>query len=244
MSKEAGQMLKGVKREWRTDDGSVVLYQGDSAEVLSNFAKGEFDCCVTDPPYGIGEAAGKNKSRGKLAVSKDYGNLDWDNQPPEKIHIDECRRVSQWQVLFGGNYFELPPAKCWLVWDKINGESDFADCELAWTNLNKAVRKISFLWNGMLRGEPGERVHPTQKPIRVMQWAIAHCHQNATVIDPFAGSFTTAIACIRMGLKFVGIEREPSYFDAGVKRVQDELARTAMFEPASKITQRSLLEDA
>jgi DNA modification methylase len=232
--------VNGIVREFRTDD--LWLIQGDSAEVLSNFTDGMHDCCVTDPPYGIGEAAKDNASRSCLAQSKDYGRRQWDNAPATKALVDECRRVSEWQVLFGGNYFELPPAKCWLVWDKLNGETDFADCELAWTNLNKAVRKIAFRWHGMLRDEPGERVHPTQKPIRVMQWAIAHCHDNATVIDPFAGSFTTAIACIRMGKKFVGIEREPTYFDAGVERVKAELSRTSLLEPAPKIIQRTLLD--
>jgi DNA modification methylase len=230
-----------MKPHWQTGDGSIRLFNADAAAVLPHFGPSEFAACVTDPPYGIGEAAGKNKSRGLLAVSKDYGNLEWDNVPAPTALITRCRQVSRWQVIFGGNYFELPPSSCWLVWDKMNGETDFADCELAWTNLRKAVRKISFRWHGMLRDEEGERVHPTQKPVRVMQWAIGHCPDSDTVIDPFAGSFTTAIACIRMGKRFVGIERESKYFFDGVARIEDELQRNILFEKPPAIVQRSLL---
>jgi DNA modification methylase len=231
---------EAVKPTWATDDGSIACYLGDAREVLASFADGSIPAVVTDPPYGIGEAAGKNKSRGLLAVSKDYGNLDWDNKPASPELINECRRISKWQVIFGGNYFELPPAKCWLVWDKMNGKTDFADCELAWTNLNKAVRRIQFMWHGMLRDEEGERIHPTQKPVRVMQWAIAHCPDSETVCDPFSGSFTTAVACIRMGKRFIGVEREPKYFEDGIKRITDELSRAPLFEPKPQV-QRELL---
>lgn len=226
---------------WKTADDSVRLYLGDCMDVLPTLEAGSVDAVVTDPPYGIKEAAGKNKSRGKLAVSKDYGDLDWDNEPASADQIFHCRRVSTWQIIFGGNYFDLPPSSCWLVWDKLNGNTDFADCELAWTNLKKAVRRIQFQWHGMLRDEAGERVHPTQKPIRVMHWAIAHCPQADTVLDPFMGSGTTGIACVRTGRRFIGIEKEPKYFDIAVKRIEAELNRAPLFEAAPKIVQGSLL---
>jgi DNA modification methylase len=211
--------------EWVSPDGRVRLINADCAEVLSTFAPGEFDACVTDPPYGIG-VGGEWGSSNKGKVT-DYGKCEWDNKPASEEIIDSCRRVSRWQVIFGGNYFHLPPSRCWLVWNKLN-TGDFADCELAWTNLDKAVRKIDFRWNGMLRDEPGERVHPTQKPVEVMRWAIGHCPDRATILDPFGGSCTTAVACIRS----VCIERERQYWLKGIERCEREYARTALFDHA------------
>ncbi len=201
---------------------SFVLHLGDCLNPvtgMASLADKSVDAVVTDPPYGIGEAAGKNKSRSKLAVAKDYGDDAWDNAPCAPEAIEHMRRISRWQVVFGGNYFSLPPSRCWLVWDKVNGDSDFADAELAWTNLNKAVRLKRFQWAGMLRAEPGDRVHPTQKPIAVMEWAIRMLPDGATILDPFAGSGTTGVAAIRLGRRFIGWERDPKYHAIALKRL-------------------------
>lgn len=191
----------------------------DPVTGLASLADKSVDAIVTDPPYGIGEARGKNKSRTNLAKAKDYGVANWDDEPCSPLAIEHMRRVSRWQVIFGGNYFVLPPSPCWLVWDKENGANDFADCELAWTNLPRAVRRIRWMWNGMLRAEPGERVHPTQKPIRVMEWAIKLLPEGATIVDPFAGSGTTGVAAIRLGRNFIGWERDPKYHAIALKRL-------------------------
>jgi predicted RNA methylase len=111
---------------------SVV--QGDCLELMKQLPDGCVDAVITDPPYGIREASGKNASRGHKAAARNYGVSDWDDSPCSTEQISELRRVSGVQVVFGGNYFELPPSKCWLVWDK-RTKSDFSDCELAWTNL-------------------------------------------------------------------------------------------------------------
>jgi DNA modification methylase len=138
--------------------------------------------------------------------------------------------MSRWQIIFGGNYFNLPPSSCWLVWDKKNGSNDFADCELAWTNLPKAVRRIEWLWNGMIRKGSDVREHPTQKPLGVMAWALDQLPDDARLIcDPFMGSGTTGVAAIQKGLQFVGIEREASYFDAACQRLQDALRAPKLF---------------
>ena len=152
--------------------GDATLYLGDCMEVMQGL--GKVDAVVTDPPYGIGETSKKNKARDGygLAPVNDYGEYNWDNRPASAEQINSILDISDWQIIFGGNYFTLPPTKCWLVWDKKNGNNDFADCELAWTNLNKAVRKIEHLWNGMIRKEKGTRVHPTQKPKEVMAWSL------------------------------------------------------------------------
>jgi hypothetical protein len=120
--------------------GKATLYLGDCAAILPHLPR--VCAVVTDPPYGIGEAAGKAKTRGKLAAAIDYGNDDWDNAPIPAEVMAMVRNAGRWQVVFGGNYYDCPAAKCWLVWDKVNGENDFADAEMAWTNLPKAVRLI------------------------------------------------------------------------------------------------------
>jgi len=201
--------------------GNATLYLGDCRDILPILPK--VDAVITDPPYGIGEAAGKNKSRGKLAVAKDFGNDSWDDAPISDDLIRMVREAGKWAVIFGGNYYAMPPAKCWLVWDKENGESDFADCELAWTNLPKAVRRIRYMWNGMLRANGEARGdHPTQKPIGVMAWAINHVPAPCnTILDPFMGSGTTGVACANLGRSFIGIEREPKYFDIACRRIED-----------------------
>ena len=201
--------------------GDCTLYLGDCRDVLAALTSG-FDALVTDPPYGIDEAAGKNKSRTNLAVAKDYGNDEWDAEPADEA-LEMARKVCRHQIIFGGNYYQLPPTPCWLVWDKENGDNDFADCELAWTNLPKAVRRLKFMWNGMLRahGEPrGD--HPTQKPVGVMKWAIGNLPSDSKhIMDPFMGSGTTGVACVKSGLQFTGIEREVRYFDAACRRIEE-----------------------
>lgn len=210
--------------------GNATLYLGDCRDLLKSI--GTVDAVVTDPPYGIGEAAGKNKSRGKLAVAKDFGNDSWDNEPVSDVLITAVREAGKWACIFGGNYYALPATSCWLVWDKENGSSDFADCELAWTNFPKAVRRIRYMWNGMLRANGEARGdHPTQKPIGVMEWAISHIPEpNRLILDPFMGSGTTGVACINLDREFIGIEREPKYFDIACRRIDDAQRQSRMFK--------------
>jgi DNA modification methylase len=217
---------------------SFVLHLGDCLDPvtgMASLADKSVDAVVTDPPYGIGEAAnaggrgwdsrskavvGHGFGHGSVVKATDYGYHAWDDDPCSPEAIAHMRRISKWQVIFGGNYFELPPSPCWLVWDKDNGASDFADAELAWTNLDKAVRLKRFMWNGMLRAEKGDRVHPTQKPIAVMEWAIRMLPDGATILDPFAGSGTTGVAAIRLGRNFIGWEKDPKYHAIAMKRLQ------------------------
>jgi site-specific DNA-methyltransferase (adenine-specific)/modification methylase len=221
--------------------GDCTLYQGDCLEILPTL--GKVDAVVTDPPYGIGENSKKVASRGKLAAPKDYGHFDWDQTPASAAHIAAMVSCSQHQIIFGGNYFDLPPTTCWLVWDKKNGTNDFADCELAWTNLQKAVRRIEWLWNGMIRKGDDVREHPTQKPLGVIEWCIRQLPDDAqTILDPFMGSGTTGVACAKMGRKFIGIELEPKYFDIACKRIEDAYRQPDMFvEPPASFKQEPLL---
>tara|TARA_R100001086_G_scaffold63700_2_gene29535 strand:- start:469 stop:1167 length:699 start_codon:yes stop_codon:yes gene_type:complete len=207
--------------------GNATLYLGDCKDILPEL--GLVDAVVTDPPYGIGESAGKNKSRSKLAPAKDYGNKDWDCKKIDETLIEKIRQISKYQILFGGNYYKLPPTSCWFIWDKMNGKSDFADFEMAWTNLKSSCRKIDWLWSGMLRREPEKRFHPTQKPLGVMEWCINQLPKCETILDPFMGSGTTGVACMNLGKEFIGIEKDPEYFDIACKRISDAERQGSLF---------------
>lgn len=201
--------------------GRATLYLGDCRDILPSLPR--VDAVVTDPPYGIGEARSGNSSRSALATSRDYGDSAWDDEPINAETIAEVVAKAKYSVIFGGNYYNLPPTSCWLVWDKENGNNDFADCELAWTNIPKAVRRIRYMWHGMLRANGEQRGdHPTQKPIGVMKWAIGHVPSPAeSILDPFMGSGTTGVAAVSMGRNFIGIEREEKYFTVACRRIED-----------------------
>jgi site-specific DNA-methyltransferase (adenine-specific)/modification methylase len=187
------------------------------------------DAVVTDPPYGIGADKAAHKASGNVVghghrrvAKRDYEATDWDNEPPAADLIRAVRDAGRWNIIFGGNYFEVPPSPCWLVWDK-EANGNLADCELAWTNMPRAVRRIRYLWNGFARANGESRDdHPTQKPLGVMRWALTQLPSDTqTILDPFMGSGTTGVAAVQMGRSFIGIEREPKYFDIAVRRIEE-----------------------
>ena len=237
---------------WREEIiGDARLILGDCRDILPTL--GKVDAVVTDPPYGIGEDGGNAANRqrragGKsnaLADQRSYDDLEWDSEPISPETMALIRAAGRWNIIFGGNYYDCPPASCWLVWDKLNGSNDFADCELAWTNLPKAVRRIRYLWNGMLRANGEERGdHPTQKPLGVMAWSLQQLPKGTqTILDPFAGSGTTGVAAVLQGLTFTGIEREERYFEAACRRIEAAYRQPRLFdEPVAKAVQPSLLE--
>lgn len=200
--------------------GECRLILGDCLGVMPLLEA--VDAVVTDPPYGIGESGGKSAGRGNLAGADLYTHKDWDTETAEDA-VQRAISMAKNSIVFGGNYYDLPPTSCWLVWDKENGANDFADCELAWTNLPKAVRRLKFLWNGCMRKERDvPREHPTQKPVGVMKWCIGHLPDTAQIIlDPFAGSGTTGVAAVQSGKSFVGIERDPEYFEIMCRRIDE-----------------------
>lgn len=210
--------------------GNATLWHGDCLEVLPLLPMA--DLVIADPPYGIGESNVKAASRGKLATPIDYGHFDWDKAPATPEMIEATKAAGRQCIIWGGNYFNLPPSPCWLVWDKVNGSNDFADCEMAWSNIPSAVRLYRHMWNGMLRdSEKNEpRVHPTQKPVALMKWCILKAKETPKlVIDPFMGSASVGIACMDMGIRYIGIEKMKRNFDIACERVHRAQQQLKLF---------------
>ena len=205
--------------------GNATLYLGDCRDILPTLPK--VDAVVTDPPYGIGADKGAGKSADKWAAFT--GDAGWDSEPPQQL-VEQAIAKAGHAIVWGGNYFNLPPSPCWLVWDKETaGVTTFADCEVAWTNLKKAVRLKRHLWSGPYMKVREERYHPTQKPLAIMQWCVAHLPAGDTILDPFMGSGTTGVAAVGVKRSFIGIERDRRYFDIACRRIEDAQRQGDMF---------------
>lgn len=197
--------------------GNATLYLGDCREVVPTL--GSFDAVVTDPPYGIGFAAQPTKWQRRAGKQAE----DWDDAiAPELLPILARGRH---QIVWGGNYYTLPPSRGWLSWFKPDAPPSMGHFELAWTNLDRTSRQISV----SISATNAERVgHPTQKPLAVMKWCLSLIEDAASILDPFMGSGTTGVAAVTMGRKFVGVEIDPKYFDLACRRI-DEAQRQGDF---------------
>lgn len=196
--------------------GAATLYLGDCQEILPTLPK--VDAVITDPPYGIGISANP--------VRQMHEKLDWDASAPDESMIGAVVAAGAVAIVWGGNYFDLPPSQCFLVWDKVQPQDfSLAMCEQAWTN-KKGPAKLFRQSVLSYRKE-----HPTQKPVDLMKWCIdqAGVPTQGTVLDAFMGSGTTGVAAVQMGRKFIGIEREPKYFDIACRRIEDAQRMADMF---------------
>ena len=208
--------------------GPCTLYHADCLEVLPTLTG--VDAVVTDPPYGIAHPCNfSTRGRGRLAACNDWPDVHGDDGPFDPAWILALNRPA---VLWGGNWFadKLPPTGGWLVWDKERpDELDQATCELAWTSCVKGVRRFRHLWHGMMKAsEKGESYHPTQKPAALFAWVLSlrWFADVETVLDPYMGSGTTGVACIRTGRNFIGIDIDKGYFDIACDRIRRELQQT------------------
>lgn len=205
----------------------VTLYCGDCLDILPTL--GHVDAVVTDPPYGLG----------KKLDGGSWGNIStWDILPP----IYDLLPMAKIVVIWGGNYHILPPSRGWLAWYKPDAPPSMASMELAWTNLDMNSRLLS----QTIAATNAERAgHPTQKPAALMAWCleIAKVPIGATVLDPFMGSGTTGVACVRTGRRFIGIEIDPTYFAIAQRRIAEAQLQPALIpHDAPTYTQDSLLD--
>ena len=216
--------------------GDCELYLGDCMDVLPTLPK--VDAVITDPPYGIG--AGE-MSLGKWRTSRMEKGA-WDSSAPTIETLRAILDHGEFCVVFGGNYMELPPTRNFLVWDKGAGFKgrDFAECEFAWCSWDANARVLSH--DPLARGDYRCKEHPTQKPVPVMTWAIGHAPKAETILDPFMGSGTTGVAAVQMGRKFIGIEREPKYFEIACRRIEEAYLQGDMFIEAEKPKKPQSLE--
>ena len=195
--------------------GAATLYLADCMEVLPTLPK--VDAVITDPPYGIGISSNP--------VRQMHDKLDWDASAPTSELIKGIIQQAEVSIVWGGNYFDLPPHQCFLLWDKVQPQNfSLAMCEQAWTN-KKGPAKLYRQSVLSYRKE-----HPTQKPTDLMKWCIEQAGNPQTILDPFMGSGTTGVAAVQMGRKFIGIEREPKYFDIACERIENAQRQTSLFD--------------
>lgn len=205
---------------------------------LPQFPNKYFDLAIVDPPYGIGEDGSKNHTRNNLAKSTNYkGYFGNDLQAPGEEYFEELFRVSKNQIIWGANHFisKIPyDSHCWIVWDKENGKSDFADCELAWTSFDTAVRIFRFRWQGMLQGDmknKEKRIHPNQKPVTLYDWLLLkYASQGDKILDTHVGSASSLIACHKNGFDYIGFEKDAYYYKLASKRLDEYKSQITLFD--------------
>ncbi len=204
--------------------GDAILYLGDCRDILPTLPA--VDAIVTDPPYGIGFAAQPTM----YARKQGHAPRDWDSSPPAPEVIAQLIAAAPKVAIWGGNHFALPPSRGWLVWVKPDSAPSMADVEFCWTNADVNARafhksvKSSAMEKDMVRG-----FHPTQKSVPLMEWTIKHVKAAGTVLDPFAGSGTTGVACANLGLPFIGIEVERQYFEIACERITTAYSQRMLF---------------
>lgn len=232
---------------------SLELLNIDCMKYMKGVPDNAFDLAIVDPPYGLGEAGkrsgtrtskggsqkfwGTKNTRGTEIKSTVFADKDWDNEPPSAEYFHELRRVSKNQIIWGANHFSdriNMPSSCWIVWDKLNGTSNFADCELAYTSFKTAVRQYQFKWSGMLQGDMKNkevRIHPTQKPVKLYEWLLRnYAKKGDRILDTHLGSGSHAIAAHYGGFDFVGCELDKDYFEALKARIQTETRQISLLD--------------
>lgn len=215
--------------------GSCTLYLGDCLEILPTL--GKVDAVVTDPPYGIGFASQPTKWQRRAGKQA----RDWDDRSVERL--PELLALGDIQAVWGGNYYVLPPSRGWMSWYKPDAPPSMASIELCWTNLDRNARQIS----QSIGATNAERVgHPTQKPLAVMLWQLGQFPSARSILDPFMGSGTTGVACVKAGRSFIGIEIDEGYFNIACDRIRKAYDQPDMFvaAPEPKPEQLSILDAA
>lgn len=205
---------------------SIELINTDCMLYMAGLPDKAFDLAIVDPPYGIGMDGGNVGYKG----FNDFEKKSWDNATPDDAYFAELQRVSKQQIVWGGNYFNLPPTRCFLIWDKGAGFKGrtYAECEQAWTSFDANAR--IFQRDPLCNGDYKGKIHPTQKPVKLYEWLLTnYAKPGQRIIDTHLGSGSSAIAAHNLGFDFVGMELDKSYFDAAVERFNNHTAQSRMF---------------
>lgn len=199
----------------------IELHNCDCMEYMAGLEDNAFELAIVDPPYGI-----DINSSGRLGHYGGKGKK-WDNETPTKEYFKELSRVSQGQIIWGANYFDMPPTRCFLIWDKQQPEAvSFASCEYAWTSFDQSAKT----YYQRPQNADTERIHPTQKPVKLYEWLLKnYANEGDKILDTHLGSGSSAIAAHYGGFNFVGCELDEDYFKAAQERIERETAQVAMF---------------
>jgi len=224
-----------IRKEERIGGQRLIL--GNCLQVMPLL--GKVDAVVTDPPYGIGKKLTSGGSGRGFHRMTSSGADAWDVRP-KKATLDMLRAISTDQIFWGGNYLELPPTKKPLCWDKVRpNQKNLSEWEMGWTSLNGRAQIFKWCANGGFIGEPN--VHPTQKPVALMEWCLGFLPDAQTILDPFMGSGTTLVACQKLGRQGIGIEIDPDYWSIACERVHKAWMEPDLFidaKPTAPVQER------
>ena len=211
-----------------------VVHRCDCMDLMKDKPDKFYDLAPVDPGYGNGEGKSTNETRGKFAKAKAYKK--YDDTRPDSNYFKELFRASKSQIIWGGNYFisDLKDTPCLIVWDKKNGKTDYADCEIAWTSFETATRIFRFKWQGMLQENMKNkeiRIHRHQKPVALYKWLLQnYAKPGWKIFDSHVGSGSLRIACYDMGFWFEGCEIDKDYWQAQEERFQNHIAQPEIFD--------------
>jgi len=221
---------------------SSEVYLEDCVTALKRYADNHFDLAIVDPPYGIGASEMQMGNNSKKKWNK---GKNWDNETPTNEYWNELFRVSKNQIVWGGNYFDLPLTKSWTIWDKNNGESGFADGEMAWNSFNKPLKIKKIHWCGSASNweDTSGKIHPTQKPLALYDWLLKEfAEEGDLILDTHLGSGSSRISAYKAGLDFTACELDTEYFNAQDARFKEFVSKYAPadIEPMTKQGQTKL----
>ena len=216
----------------------ISIYNCDCMELLKRTPDNFYSLAICDPPYGInydgndglikkGKVKRQNGTYGVIK-RKEHIKKDWDKEIPTDEYFEQLFRVSKNQIIWGGNYFYLPPTKGIICWDKKQMLPTFSRWEFAWSSFNTTAKMYEFDSRGLLSGEAN--IHPTQKPVALYKWLLdKYAKEGDKILDTHLGSMSIAIACHDYGFELVGCELDPDYYNAGIKRVKNHVSQLKLF---------------
>ena len=217
----------------------LTITNEDNMLLMARYPDNYFDLAIVDPPYGIDihKMNYTQSTKGGVTKRNDYSAItDWDSNVPTQEYFNELFRVSKNQIIWGGNYFELPLTKSWIIWDKKTEEkysNDFADCEMAWNSFNKPAKVVRYLWSGMLQPnmkDKQKRIHPTEKPYQLYKWILdKYAKPNDKILDTHLGSGSIAIACHDYGFELTACELDKDYYEKAIQRIKNHVSQLTMF---------------